>query len=169
MDAQATRFWVKVDRNGPVHPVLGTPCWNWTAATCDKGYGRFYANGKVTGAHQFSYELHVGKIPLRSDIDHRCHNHACVNPRHLRAVTRKQNMENLTGAHSDSTSKVRGVWQLPNGRWRAVVGHNYKTIHVGVFDTKEQAAQAVTAKRNDLFSCNDSDREVRHLEGVEVS
>ncbi len=26
------RFWTRVNKDGPVHPVLGTACWLWTGA-----------------------------------------------------------------------------------------------------------------------------------------
>lgn len=152
------RFWLKVDQDGPVHSVLGTPCWNWTGGKTAQGYGLFSVHGRLVGAHRFSYVLHVDAIPPRADIDHRCHNESCVNPAHLRAATRKQNMENLRGAHRDSRSGVRGVW-LHDGRWRAAVMHNGKRFYVGFFDTPEEAHTAVVAKRLELFSYNDVDRE----------
>lgn len=151
------RFWMKVDRNGPLHPRIGTRCWLWTAAKCKKGYGRFSVGGKLTSSHQYSYELHHGPLAAAIDIDHRCHNTSCVNPDHLRAATRKQNMENLSGPHRDSRSKVRGVWRH-QGRWRGAVMHGGKRFYVGVFDMIEAAESAVTAKRNELFTCNDVDR-----------
>lgn len=36
--ADEARFWSKVDKNGPVHPVLGTRCWLWTASVMWRGY-----------------------------------------------------------------------------------------------------------------------------------
>src|SRR5438128_11296357 len=23
------RFWEKINKNGPIHPIIGTPCWLW--------------------------------------------------------------------------------------------------------------------------------------------
>lgn len=86
--ATIARFWEKVDKNGPtpVHaPELG-PCWVWTASLRAKGYGAFgyTLNGKTVQdrGHRFSYALHVGPIPARAFVLHKCDNPACVNPTH---------------------------------------------------------------------------------------
>lgn len=43
-------------------------------------------------AHRLSYELHKGEIPEGLEIDHLCRNRWCVNPDHLEAVTRRENI-----------------------------------------------------------------------------
>lgn len=68
-----------------------TGCWVWIAGHFDNGYGCFAVNGRATGAHRFSYELHVGQIPIGLQIDHLCRNPGCVNPDHLEAVTAQEN------------------------------------------------------------------------------
>ena len=86
------RFWVKVDKNGPVparRPELG-PCWIWTAAKA-QGYGRFALDGKVWVAPRLAYELLVGPIPPELTLDHLCRNPPCVNPSHLEPVTLWEN------------------------------------------------------------------------------
>ena len=90
------RFWVKVDKNGPLparKPELG-PCWLWTASVNKKtGYAQFFRrHGEPVDGHRFSYELEHGSIPEKHDVHHLCHRRACVRPSHLRATTRAQNM-----------------------------------------------------------------------------
>lgn len=86
-------------------------------------------------------------------VDHICHNHACVNLSHLRLVTNKQNSEHRAGPYSNSTTGVRGITR--NGaKWRARVGHNYRKHFVGDFDSLEEAEAAVISKRNELFTHN---------------
>lgn len=91
------RFWVKVDKNGPVpdhRPDLG-PCWIWTGARIKNDYGQFYVGGKPRTklAHRFSYEISLGPIPDGLSIDHLCRNHSCVNPLHLEPVTHAVNVQ----------------------------------------------------------------------------
>jgi hypothetical protein len=85
-----TRFWSKVDKNGPLWN--GTNCWVWVGACSDDGYGRFMLDGKTVLSHRFAYELVKSKIPGRLQLDHLCRNHACVNPDHLEIVTNKINI-----------------------------------------------------------------------------
>jgi hypothetical protein len=145
-----SRFWSKVDQTGT--------CWLWTAYVHPSGYGQFYWNGRQTYAHRASYEIAHGPIPAGMEIDHRatCPRN-CVRPEHLRLATRKQNVENRTGAQTNSKSGVRGVrWNKCS--WVAEVKHHGVLIHVGRFPTLAEAEVAVIAKRNELFTHNDLDR-----------
>ncbi len=79
------RFWSRVDKQSD------SGCWNWTAHTNEKGYGRLLVNEHHTFAHRFSYESIVGKIPDGLTLDHKCLNKRCVNPAHLEVVTGGEN------------------------------------------------------------------------------
>jgi HNH endonuclease len=89
--------------------VLDNGCWEWTGAQRRKGYGHMWVEGKDLSAHRLAFEASVGPIPAGYDIDHECHNEAahlglcdggaltcrhtlCINPAHLRAVTRRENL-----------------------------------------------------------------------------
>lgn len=84
-------------------------CWAWTGATDSSGYGvlRIRIPGTRTPrpvrAHRFVFEVLVGPIPnkardpitgIREDceLDHTCHNRACVNPAHLEPVSKSENL-----------------------------------------------------------------------------
>lgn len=65
-------------------------CWIWKKAP-NNGYGRFGVNNHRIFAHRFSYMMYVGHIDSKMIIHHECGNKMCVNPKHLKQVTPKQN------------------------------------------------------------------------------
>lgn len=73
-------------------PEPNTGCWLWIGGTISTGYGSFSINSIAVAAHRISYELHKGAIPVGLQIDHLCKVKMCVNPDHLEAVSRKENM-----------------------------------------------------------------------------
>jgi hypothetical protein len=88
----AERFWEKVNKDGPViRPELG-PCWLWTGAVNDKGYGEFWLDGGSESAHRVSYELANGPLREGGQSLHRCDNPPCVRPDHLFEGTNLDNV-----------------------------------------------------------------------------
>lgn len=141
------RFWAKVEKT--------EACWNWKGHVDSNGYGRFHHSY----AHRYSLLINRPALIGIQQVDHRCHNKACVNPDHLRAVTNKQNQENRRGANKNSKSGVRGVNWMPHyGKWRAQFKHNGRSIYVGIYETIEEAEAAVVAKRRQVFKHSERDR-----------
>lgn len=85
------RFWLKVNKQGPLHPVLKTRCWLWTGALDAGNYGRFKFEGKNRYAHRVGWFLTYGKWP-KLKLLHRCDNPACVRPTHEFEGTQTDNM-----------------------------------------------------------------------------
>lgn len=150
------RFWALVQKTDT--------CWNWQGG--DNGlYGTFKPGGRASKtvlAHKYAYELLVGPRPAGLVFDHKCHNQRCVRPgpAHVRLVTQKQNQENRAGPTVRSKSGIRGVtWHKASSRWRADVGHNGRTYFAGYYESVEDAAAAVVAKRLELHTHNERDRD----------
>jgi HNH endonuclease len=85
------KFWLKINKHGPiVRKGLGR-CWIWKGGTDGKGYGRFRTKkdgGKNrTTAHRYAYELKHGKQGSEVKILHKCDNPPCVRDSHLYAGT----------------------------------------------------------------------------------
>lgn len=147
------RFWAKVDKSqGP------SGCWPWMGAQDGHGYGHLTVDCKSKKAYRVAYELAHGPITPGFDVDHRCHNKICVNPLHLRAITHKQNGENLRGASRNSKTGIRGVsWHKQAGKWRVTAMHHYRQYYGGSFHDIEDAARAAVELRERLFTHSDMD------------
>lgn len=96
-------FWMKV------HKKSDNECWEWTASVGSPGYGQLWMGDTYIGAHRFSYELHIGKIPDGLWVLHKCDNRKCVNPNHLFLGTQQDN-------ETDKVSKGRQASGRKNGQ-----------------------------------------------------
>lgn len=88
------RFWIKVDKDGPVsraRPDLG-PCWIWQGGIDGNGYGLFTPRGwRRMSAHRYAWILAGESLIKGLTIDHLCVVTGCVRRSHLDQVTRAVN------------------------------------------------------------------------------
>ena len=148
------RFWQKVNK------ATTSGCWEWQAGKNRHGYGQCTVGyRKKALAHRYAYELRYGQIPKGAVLDHRCANPSCVNPEHLRPTTQEGNGQHLTGPRADSSTGIRGVF--PSGKikkpWRAAISKNGKYVHVGHYETLEEAEAAVKAARRQAYYLDDAE------------
>jgi len=96
----------RIDRKGP------DDCWHWKGCIDrSHGYGLFYFEGSRESAHRASYKAFNGPIQNGLTIDHLCRVRDCVNPKHLEAVTIKENIlrgVGLTAKNRVKTHCLRG-------------------------------------------------------------
>lgn len=88
--SRVTAFWDQVDRSAGADA-----CHPWTGYVNEDGYGAFFYDGRMIGAHELALTFTTGERRL-PELD-TCHSRACTtrrccNSRHLRFDTRLSNV-----------------------------------------------------------------------------
>jgi hypothetical protein len=113
--------------------------------------------GQHVLAHRYSFGQ-ANNVDEFGEIDHACRNRACVNPSHLREVTRSENNQNQA-TRRNSRSGYRGVaWHEHSKSWHVVVKRGDRQYSGGYFKDVHAAGQAAIALRNKLYTHNEEDR-----------
>jgi len=85
-----SRFWRNVDVRSDVE------CWPWRGDSRRDGYGVFYFDGRMWGAHELALSFSTGEKRHPSLITcHSCDNPTCCNPSHLRFDTPQANVDDM--------------------------------------------------------------------------
>lgn len=123
-------------------------CLLWTGTKNDDGYGRIRVDGRMLSAHRVAWTEAGGTLAPGAEVDHICHNRACINVGHLRIADRSRNNAHRAGANSNSATGVRGVYpaEAP-GSFVAQVGRAY----LGTFPTIGEASEAVSRARSERY------------------
>lgn len=96
----SVRFWRSVDKTEG-------GCWPRRLSKNGSGYGCFGGNdGRRWGAHVFAYVEARGAVPDGLELDHLCRNRARVNPSHLEAVTKSENVRRGTSVFADQAKRT---------------------------------------------------------------
>lgn len=130
-------------------------CWIWQGWKSRNGYGGMYVSALRRNmiVHRLAYFNATGIDPGTLDVDHMCHQRACINPAHLRAVPHQVNSENRAGLSENNTSGVRGVhWDATRKKWMARIKQHGVAKNLGRFDSLSDAESAVRAARADRFA-----------------
>lgn len=94
------------------HTEMRGDCWVWTGTKDASGYGVVTHGGKRWATHRLSYLFATADHPGKRFVLHECDNPSCINPKHLRTGTAKDNAD-------DQRQRGRAHWQARSRRWRA--------------------------------------------------
>lgn len=108
------------------------------AGTNSKRYMSVGLDGKSYLVHRIIWAIMTGEYPPDNlEIDHVDRDRRNNSWDNLRLATHGQNMMNKA-AQRNNVSGVKGV-HLSNGRWCADIWSNHRQIHLGSFNTAEEA------------------------------
>lgn len=108
--------------------VRSNGCWEWKFGQSD-GYGMVYDDltKRMERVHRMTFKLFYGEIPAYKEVLHKCDNRLCGNPRHVRAGTHVENVQEAwlrsidRKAHSKASSAaLRKLWRDPKFRARNI-------------------------------------------------
>lgn len=112
----------------------------------DKGYVRSDNKIERIYLHRF-----VMNCPDDMVVDHINHNPIDNRKENLRTCTHQQNMINRQKQHNNTSGTTGVWWHKKNNKWITQITVNSVTIHLGYFDTKEEAIEARKQAEIDLF------------------
>lgn len=123
---------------------LATTSHNAKKGDITKGSKDYYGrcvisiDNKAFKAHRLAWIWMFGDIPKGKVIDHINGDHSDNKIENLRICCQKENTQNKK--EQKTKSGFSGVEKLKKG-WRAYIHFNYKKIHLGLYNTPEEAYQ----------------------------
>ena len=115
---------------------------NGIAGSLNKqGYRQICINGKNYTSHRLAWLYIHGNFPSK-EIDHINGDRSDNRITNLRDVSRRENQLNQKKPKNNSTGIVGVQLFKATNKWHAVITVNYRHIHLGFFDSKEDAREA---------------------------
>lgn len=117
---------------------------------CKGGYVQIRIFNKLYYGHTLAWFYMTGEWP-KQDVEHRDLNRGNNRWHNLREGSRGDNMAN-TRIRADNTSGIKGVcWAVREQKWVAKIQKDNRSIFLGYFNSKEEAARAYIKAADELF------------------
>lgn len=117
-----------------------------------QGYDLVCVDSVRYKAHRVVFAMANGFDPGGLQIDHINQVRSDNRPENLRLATQSQNTMNFRGARKDSTHGIRGItYKSRIGKWEASVHINGRRKYLGVYASRDEAADISAQARRALF------------------
>lgn len=161
---------MKMDIQDELHYDPDTGIFTWKYDKCSRarigsiagtitptGYIQICLNGKLYRAHRLAFVLMTGELPPNyvDHIDGCKSNNAWSN---LRLCTQSENLQNNKIGLTNTSGFLGVSADLGRGKWSAKIQVGGKTINIGRFNTKEEAAEAYLAKKKQVHTFSPAPR-----------
>lgn len=122
----------------------------------NKGYIAVGINKQNYLAHRLIWTLLKGEIPEGAQVDHRdgVRNNNCIENLRLALNGQGDNNQNTKVYKSNKSGFIGVYWHKSRGKWVAQIRVNGKALHLGCFDTPEEAYEAYLTKKKELHDFN---------------
>ncbi len=115
------------------------------------GYKRISLNGIHQSVHRLVAEAFIPNPENKPCVDHKNNIRDDNRIDNLRWATTKENNQNVS-ISSRNKSGYKGVnWDKRSNRWRASIFENGLNVHLGYFESLDDAVKARQKKANELF------------------
>lgn len=103
------RFWARVHKDGPTLAHMDSPCWIWTGARDQSGYGTLGCRTHTERAHRVAFWIRHGR-ESRALVCHHCDNPPCCNPEHLFEGTKSDNALDMVSKGRNFVPPIERHW-----------------------------------------------------------
>lgn len=118
-----SRFWERVDKNGPIALSMKTRCWLWTGRLERNGYARVKRQDSrnQVSVHRAAWEMKHGEVPVGMQVLHKCDVRNCV--RHLFLGTSQDNAQDMLrkGRANKAKGSKHGMAKLSENNVRSML------------------------------------------------
>ncbi len=115
------------------------------------GYTAVNLNGKTLLIHRLVCKAFIPNPCNKPNVDHIDNNRTNNNVNNLRYVTQQENTFNATISKTNKSGHKGICWHKETKKWNAIITHNYKKYHLGLFENIDDAISTRQKKANELF------------------
>lgn len=139
LGVDAVQGYAKVDTED-----VGLDRHNWSMHHTGNAHAR--VNGRTV-----TMESLIVDRPQGMQVDHINHDRADNRKSNLRICTKDENRRNAIKTKRNTTGYKGVVKYAVGSKFRAQIGYDKKKMHIGTFETAEEAARAYDLKAKQLF------------------